>query len=137
MSRVYRTHSLSSERDKLLKLIVYSISKIPEENEGSDRYKDLTAFIALTSKAVIDSIDTTIKAWEKRGYWIKADKFRDKWSWIYLFFDSLKEIILHEDWHQLSGLFNSIQIYLSDVTVPKRPSFDKPWIGSYHKFINK
>jgi hypothetical protein len=137
LSRVYRTHSLSSERDKLLKLIVYSISKIPEENEGSDRYKDLTAFIALTSKAVIDSIDTTIKAWEKRGYWIKADKFRDKWSWIYLFFDSLKEIILHEDWHQLSGLFSSIQIYLSDVTVPKRPSFDKPWIGSYDKFINK
>lgn len=136
MSRIYRIQSLSSERNKLLKIMVYAIFEIQKENIGSERYKDLSAFIALTSEAIISSIETTIKAWEKRGYWVKADHFREKWNWIFMYQKSLVEIIQSEQWNSLFSLNNSIMSFINDVKTSKTQSIGEPWSGSYNKLKN-
>ena len=127
--------SLSSERKKLIKLMVYTISKLTEESPGTDRHKDMLAFIALTSEAVINSVTTTIRAWEKRGYWIKADQFREKWNWTYVFHESLIEVLQNEEWNNLSELICSIKKYTDEVNIPKYQSNKEPWTGSYNKLM--
>ena len=118
--------------------MVYTITRLREEKPGTDRHKDMLAFIALTSEAVINSVRTTMGAWEKRGYWIKADNFREKWNWIFVFHESLVEVILHEEWNLLSELISSINKYTVDVVIPKNQSYGEPWVGSYNKLgINK
>ena len=117
--------------------MVYTISKLREESPGTDRHKDMLAFIALTSEAVINSVRTTMGAWEKRGYWIKADNFREKWNWIFVFHESLIEVIQNEEWSKLSELICSISKYTDDVSIPKKRSYSEPWIGSYNKLKYK
>lgn len=113
--------------------MVYTISQLREENVGTVRYKDMLAFIALTSKAIINSVETTINAWEKRGYWNKADQFHEKWNWIFIFFESLIEIIHDENWNSLSSLLVSIKKHTNSINLPEKKSYGEPWIGAYNK----
>ena len=32
-------------------------------------------------EAIDESIEQSVAAWEKRGYWLKADRFRQEWRW--------------------------------------------------------
>jgi hypothetical protein len=125
--------SLSSEREKMLRLMAYTISQLREETGGTDRYKDLLAFLALTSKAIINSVETTINAWEKRGYWIKADHFRDKWKWIINFYEFLIKIIQTKEWNSISQLLENIEEYTSAIKIPKKQSYGEPWVGAFKK----
>jgi hypothetical protein len=43
--------------------------------------KDMVAFIILALKEISSGIDQSVAAWEKRGYWVKADKYRLEWQW--------------------------------------------------------
>ncbi len=35
----------------------------------------------LALEEINSNIDKSVEAWEKRGYWVKADKFRLDWEW--------------------------------------------------------
>ncbi len=44
--------------------------------------QDLLAFVALALQGIAASVEATTDAWERRGYWLKADRFRQEWAWV-------------------------------------------------------
>jgi hypothetical protein len=47
-----------------------------KQTQSNTVTKDLVAFIVLSLQEINNTIDSSVEAWEKRGYWIKADRFR-------------------------------------------------------------
>ena len=43
--------------------------------------RDLAAFIAISLEKIFETVETSVVAWEKKGYWVKADRFRLEWEW--------------------------------------------------------
>ena len=37
--------------------------------------------MVLALEEIAVSIDVSVQAWEKRDYWVKADRFRMEWEW--------------------------------------------------------
>ncbi len=98
MSRIVQLNGTGKQRDLLVKSIVLALRELASSREVNTDTRDQAAYISLALKAINDSIDPTVAAWEKRGYWLKADRFRMDWAWTGQMAVQLKETLLQDDW---------------------------------------
>ena len=137
MGRVINIHSAGKERTRLSKATVIAIRELMRQSDVNDKTKDLAAFIALSSEAISNTIEPSVSAWEKRGYWVKADKFMREWSWVDPIRYEYKDAILNEDWPTVARLSAKIGIKLKKVEVSDRHRMGTPWVGSWDKLREK
>src|SRR5216684_3570135 len=103
MSRVINTDSAGKRRTQLTKMIVLAVRELARQKDTNHEARDLAAFIAVTLKGISDGIDGSVAAWEKRGYWVKADKFRLEWSWAGPTSEKLSKAVLSDDWSAVAA----------------------------------
>ena len=82
---------------------------------------------------VYQTIDSSVAAWEKKGYWLKADKYRLDWEWSDSFARSLKEALKKEDWGSIAMKSAQIAQKLGDIQISARHRLGTPWVGAYDK----
>jgi hypothetical protein len=137
MSRVINPDSVGKLRTQLIKGIVLSIRELARQTETGTETRDIAAFIALALKTISDGIDTSVTAWEKRDYWIKADKFRMEWLWAGSAAEKMRVAVLSEDWATVAALSAQIAQKFSKIQVSQNHRLGKPWIGSYDQLSAK
>ena len=133
MSRVINPNALGKERDQLVKAIVLSLRELVQQSTTGTQTYDLAAFIVLALDSIAATIDPSVQAWEKRGYWVKADRFRMDWMWTGQYGKDLRTALLSEDWAQVALLSAKIGGKLSGVKIPVRHRIGQPWVGAWKK----
>ena len=98
MGRVINPDGVGKERTRLVKSVVLALRELMKQSQADDQTRDLAAYIALALEAIAGTIDITVGAWEKRGYWIKADRFRLDWIWSEQLGQKMKRAVLEDDW---------------------------------------
>jgi hypothetical protein len=121
----------------MIKGIVLSIRELARQTETGTETRDIAAFIALALKTISDGIDTSVTAWEKRDYWIKADKFRMEWLWAGSAAEKMRIAVLSEDWATVAALSAQIAQKFSKIQVSQNHRLGKPWVGSYDQLSAK
>ena len=134
MSRVINTDSVGSERTRLVKAVVLTIRELAHQNEPGETARDMAAFISIALEKIFNTIDPTVSAWEKRGYWVKADKFRMEWSWTCDLSTKMREAILQNDWLEISQISTRIAQKLGNITIPLGHRLGTPWVGAWDLF---
>jgi hypothetical protein len=133
MSRVINPDSAGKERTRLTKAIVITIRELARQSEPTTAAKDQAAFIALALQTIADGIDVSVAAWEKRDYWVKADRFRMEWAWAGQVGEKMKTAVLNEDWGNIAMLSAQIAQKLQKVKVSENHRMGKPWVGAWEK----
>ena len=133
MSRIINPDSAGKERTRLTKAVVLAVREMARQNQVTAEAKDLAAFIALALRIISDGIDVSVAAWEKRDYWIKADKFRMEWMWTGQFADKLKTAVLTDDWGTVAMLSAQIAQKFNKIVVSDNHRLGKPWVGAYQR----
>ena len=136
MSRVINPDSAGKERTRLTKAIVLTIRELAKQSEPGDAARDMAAFIALALNTIADGIDISVAAWEKRDYWVKADRFRMEWAWAGQMGEKMKTAVLEDDWANVAMLSAQIAQKLHKVKVSERHRMGTPWVGAW-KELNK
>ena len=136
MSRVINPDSAGKERTRLTKAIVLTIRELAKQSEPGDAARDMAAFIALALNTIADGIDISVAAWEKRDYWVKADRFRMEWAWAGQMGEKMKAAVLEDDWASVAMLSAQIAQKLHKVKVSERHRMGTPWVGAWKK-LNK
>ena len=131
MSRIINTDSTGKQRSQLSRAAAVALRQLSQQTEFGDEARDLAAFIALALKAIHDGIDPSVAAWEKRGYWLKADRFRMEWSWTNVLAGKMRTAVLQEDWSSAAVIAVQVAQRLKDVEVPKRNRIGTPWVGAW------
>lgn len=131
MSRVINPDSVGKERTRLSKSIVLCIRELAKQANVTPETKDQAAFIALALASISEGIDASVAAWEKRDYWVKADKFRMEWMWSGQTASKLKEAVLSDDWATIAMQLPQIASKFSKVVVSDNHRLGKPWTGAY------
>jgi hypothetical protein len=131
MSPIINPESAGKERTQLTKAIVLAVRELAKQTDVTNEAKDLAAFIALALKSISEGIDISVAAWEKRGYWVKADRFRMDWLWTGQFADKLKSAILADDWGTVALLSAQIAQKFNKIVISPNHRLGKPWVGSY------
>ena len=137
MSPIINPESAGKERTQLTKGIVLAVRELARQTEITDQAKDLAAFIALALKSISDGIDVSVAAWEKRGYWVKADRFRMEWLWTGQAADKMKSAILADDWGTIAMLLPQIAQKFGKIMVSENHRLGKPWVGAYGQLNGK
>ncbi|HSM26160.1 MAG TPA: hypothetical protein VK856_14945 [Anaerolineaceae bacterium] len=137
MGRVINPESSGKERTKLTKSVVKAIRQLMAQSQPDQLTKDLAAFIALGLGEIFLTVDTSVEAWEKRGYWVKADRFRIEWEWTQQFSQQMKAAVLEEDWPQIALISAKTAQKLNNIKIPLKNRIGEPWIGAYQKLVEK
>jgi len=97
----------------------------------------LAAFIALALKNISEGIDISVAAWEKRGSWVKADRFRMEWLWTGQYADKMKVAIFTDDWGTIAMLMPQIAQKFGKIMVSDNHRLGKPWVGSFKQLTSQ
>jgi hypothetical protein len=108
--------------------------RLPEPN---DTARDLVAFIALALMEISDTVDQSVAAWEKRGYWVKAERFRMEWDWTGRLSRSVAQAVQAADWATIALLSAQIAQKFATVKLPVRHRLGTPWVGAYLELIRR
>ena len=81
MSRIINPDGAGKERTRLTKEVVLAIRELMRQTQPDEHSRDLAAFIILALEQINSTVETSVVAWEKRGYWVKADRYRMDWIW--------------------------------------------------------
>lgn len=130
MSRLINTDSAGKQRTQLSKAVMITSRELAAKKQIDDEARDMAAFLALALYAISDTIDESVKAWEKRDYWMKADQFRMQWAWAGAQARKVREAALLNDWGELAVLMPEIAARLGAVKLPKKNTIGKPWNGA-------
>ena len=137
MSRIINLESAGKERNRLTKTIVLAIHELGLQSGPGLESKDLAAFIALALETIAETIDASVAAWEKRGYWIKADKFRMDWVWAEQLAQKMRVAVLADDWSGVTLIATQVAGKLNKITVPNGHCLGRPWEGAWNELKKK
>ncbi len=134
MSRVINPDSAGKERNYLSRAIVLAIRELMKQTSPDQHSRDLAAFISLALNTIAETIDVSVIAWEKRGYWVKAERFRMEWEWAGRYGAEMRHALLAEDWARVAGTSAQVAQKLMKIKIPERHRLGQPWEGAWEAF---
>ncbi len=133
MSRVINPNQPGKERNRLKRAVALALREMMKSARPDATTRDMAAFIALALEGIAETVDTTVTAWEKRDYWIKADRFRMEWAWAAHLGKMMRQAVLDEDWGRIAEVAAQIAPAVSDVQIAARHRMGTPWVGAWQK----
>ena len=135
MSRVINSESAGKDRTRLTKVVVIAIRELLRQKEPGDLSRDLIACILMSLDGIYETVDASVEAWEKRGYWLKADRFRMDWQWTKLLADQMRPLVLAENYGELIPLMVQVLQALDNVKVSDNHRLGTPWTGAWAELM--
>jgi len=133
LSRLIKTDTAGKDRTRLTKGIVLAVRELAKQTDVTTETKDLAAFIALALQTIADGIDESVAAWEKRDYWVKADRFRMEWMWTGQTASKIKTALLADDWGTIAMVMPQIAMKLNKIQIAQNHRLGTPWVGAYKR----
>lgn len=130
MSRVINLESAGKDRTRLVKTIVLALRELMRQQKPDETSRDLVAYISAALKTISETIDVSVAAWEKRGYWVKADRFRMEWEWASGTAKKLEDALKQDDWGTIAITSALIGQKFSTIKIAEHNRLGTPWIGA-------
>jgi hypothetical protein len=131
MGRVINPESAGKDRTRLVKSTVLAMRELMRQHEPDETSRDLAAYISLALSEIASTIEPSVAAWEKKGYWVKADRFRLEWEWSGRAGDTMRQAVLADDWAAIAQVAAQVGGKLMSVKLPERHRLGTPWVGAY------
>ena len=116
-----------------MKAMVIALREMGKQNSFTDETRDLAAFLAAALETVAETVERSVEPWEKRGYWLKADRFRMDWAWVYPLARQMKKAVLEDDLAAIAQSAATLGGKLKEVEVPAKHRLGQPWLGAWEK----
>ena len=133
MSRVINPDGAGKERTRLCKSVVLALRELMRQTDANQTSKDLAAYISLALLEIFATVESSVGAWEKKGYWVKADRFRMEWEWSDALGKKMLQALQVEDWATVALTSAKVGQKLVKVDVPVRHRLGTPWVGAWEK----
>ena len=128
MARIIRPDSPARARSSIVATLRAALAD-PGLVANPDNVRDRLAFAGLALRELERSIERTAEAWERRGYWLKADQFRREWGWAGQGAEAILAPLLKDDLEGARGAANDLLPRLPETSTVK-PSGTR-WAGAY------
>jgi hypothetical protein len=135
MARVINPETAGKQRNRMVKGLVISMRALMSQPDVDDSSLDVAAFMALSLDGIADTIEATVVPWEKRNYWVKADRFRMEWAWAESLGADMRRGVLEEDWELIAATCVRIADKVKKVQVSDRHRMGEPWVGAYQALV--
>ena len=131
MSRIISTEGGGKERTRLSKAVIKAIRLLALQQQPDEESRDLAAFISIALNEMYKTVETSVIAWEKKDYWVKADRFRMEWEWCNRTSLAMSKAVLSDDWGTVTSTSGLIAQKLMKIQLPPGARIGTPWVGAY------
>ena len=133
LSKVQNLYAPGKGRTRLVCAVVVALREFMQQSEPDEKTRDLAVFNSVSLEEISSSIDSSVLGWEKRGYWVKADRFRMEWAWAGKLGVKMHESAIVEDWANVALIVAKFANKVGHVKVSQHHRMGKPWIGARKK----
>jgi len=137
MGRVVNTNAPAKRRNHLMRTIAEILRGLSQKKGVDDEVKDMVAMIILALREIDETVGESVKAWEKRNYYKKADDFQEKWWWTQAHRPALEKVLLENKWEDLPQAMLKLLPHFSDIEINKAMRSESDWHGSYEVFMGQ
>ncbi|MCI0397880.1 MAG: hypothetical protein L0332_22230 [Chloroflexi bacterium] len=137
MSRIININSPGKVRNQNQRTIAEILRHISKKSTMDQEAKDMAAALVFLLREIYTVADQSAKAWEKRGYWMKADRFLREWEWTGEMATNFEDVIRNEAWDLLPRLLAELLPRFAGMQIK---SFTRPpstWQGAYQKLLSQ
>lgn len=137
MSRVINTADPGKRRNQCRRTIAEALRHLMFKREIDEEARDMAAAIVFALRGITESVEEAATAWEKREYFLKADRFRMEWEWAAPAAQRLEKIILQGKWDALPAELASLVPRFADIRIAKMTRPSSAWKSSYRLLLQK
>jgi hypothetical protein len=137
MSRVISIDGPGKVRNRHRRTIAEALRRLSKKPQLDDEAKDLAALIIFSLHGIADTVDRTTDAWEKRDYFLKAERFREQWRWLEPTADELSGVINEGQWDQLPSVLAGLMPHFADIRIKQMTRKPTLWQGAYERFMRE
>lgn len=135
MSRVINIDNPSKRRNANQRTIAELLRHLSQKSTLDEDAKDMVATIVHSLRDIVDGVEQTVTAWEKRDYWMKAERFLREWEWAAEMAANLEDIIRNEAWDLLPELLAELFPRYADVQIKTMTRKPDVWRGAYRELL--
>jgi len=136
VSRVISTNSVGKERRQLRRTIAEALRRLARKPQFDTESRDLAALIVFCLRRLEDGVEQTIQAWEKRDYYLKADRFERQWEWVDETAYALESALLLGQWDQVPDVLATLFPRFADITIGRFTRSADVWEGCYDRLVS-
>jgi hypothetical protein len=133
LSRIIATESVGQQRHKLRRTIAEALRRLATKPAFDQESLDLSALIVFSLRRLEQGVDQTATAWEKRDYYLKADRFRREWEWLDQAAYTLETALLLGPQDQVPEILATLFPRFSDITVSRYTRSPALWEGCFQR----
>lgn len=137
MSRVINTNSPNKVRNHCRRTIAEILRRLSKKSEIDAEAKDMAAMIVFMLQEINRSVEQTVNAWEKRDYWMKAERFLREWEWPREAAANFDDVIRNEAWELLPELLADLFPQFADIQVKKMTRSPSMWKGAHERLLEQ
>ncbi len=137
MGRLITTEGPGKMRDQHRRTIAEMLRRLSQKPQFDQEARDQAALIVFSLHGIVDTVEQTTEAWEKRDYYLKADRFREEWRWVEPAIEELSAIIYKGQWERLPLALAALMPHFADVKVKQLTRTSLLWRGAYDKFMRQ
>jgi hypothetical protein len=135
VSRVISTDSVGKRRHRFRRTVAEALRRLATKPTFDRESQDLAALIVFSLRRLEEGVEQTASAWEKRDYYLKADKFRMQWEWLEDTAYALESALLLGQWDKVPEIMAGLFPRFADITVSKYTRSPDLWEGAYQRLI--
>jgi hypothetical protein len=137
MSRVINTADPGKRRNQCRRTIAEILRHLMFKRRFDEETKDMAAALVFALRGIAESVEATTAAWEKKDYYLKADRFRLEWEWVAPAAKRLEELVLGGHWEKLPQELAALAPHFADIRISKMTRDPSAWKGSYHLLLKE
>lgn len=135
MGRVIHTDSPGKQRHRLRRTVAEALHRLMKKDDFDEEAKDLAALIVFSLREISAGVDRSASAWEKRSYFIKADRFRRQWEWVDPTADELEALIRDGEWMRVPAILARLASQFADIKVRRLTRSSTVWEDCYQRLL--
>lgn len=135
MSRVINVENPTKIRNNRRRTIAELLRRLSQKPAIDEDAKDMSAAIVFALWDISDGVEQTIRAWEKRDYWLKAERFLRQWEWTAEAAANIEDVIRHEAWDLLPQLLIELNTHFTDIQLKTMTRKADVWQGAYQRLL--
>ena len=137
MNRIININNPTKLRNRNMRTLAEILRRLGSKQEVDDESRDMAAAIVFLLRDIYQGVDKSAKAWEKRGYWMKADRFLREWEWTAISAADIEDVIRNEAWDLLPLPLAELLPRTSSVEIKKMTRSDSEWNGAYQRLLTE
>jgi hypothetical protein len=137
MSRVININNPTKRRNHNRRTIAELLRRLSQKPAIDSEAKDLASAIVLALQDISAGVEQTALAWEKRDYWMKAERFVRQWEWAKESAANMEDVIRNDAWDLLPELLADLFPRFADIQVKLMTRKSDTWQGAYDQLISQ